>query len=84
MENRSRMRINRLIRDNPGLNLNSIKKGLGMNTGALIYHMDVLIREEYIVEVSNGRFRKFYPYGHKRDREDVISMHDRILELLQL
>lgn len=81
LDNEIRGMIRGYIIANPGDNYNSIKRALGLNNGALAYHLKVLERAELIKSKQDGMFRRFYPAGMRIPRENggEISEIQRIL-----
>ncbi|UCF08423.1 MAG: winged helix-turn-helix transcriptional regulator, partial [Thermoplasmata archaeon] len=81
LDNEIRGMIRGYIIANPGDNYNSIKRALGVNNGALAYHLKVLERAKLIRSRQDGMFRRFYPSGMRIPRENggEISEIQRIL-----
>jgi len=69
------------IKANPGEHYNSIKKALAMKNGTLVYHLQTLEREEFVVSVSDGRYKRFYPKGMRIPKEKDITLN-RIQEII--
>jgi WD40 repeat protein len=61
LDNEIRGMIRGYIIANPGDNYNSIKRALGLNNGALAYHLKVLERAKIIKSRQNGIYKRFYP-----------------------
>jgi DNA-binding transcriptional ArsR family regulator len=57
----TRGKIQGYITAYPGEHYNSIKAQLGMNNGALAYHLKVLEREGYVTSVRDGVYKRYYP-----------------------
>lgn len=63
LEHYDRGRIYQYIELNPGDHYNSIKRGLGMNSGTLTYHLYVLEKTKKIKSRREGIYKRFYPYN---------------------
>jgi len=81
LDHYTRGRIMGYLQSNPGVNYNSIKDELGLNNGALTYHLQVLEREGYIRSERTGLHKRFYPMTAKR--EDRISLEELVLATLR-
>jgi len=60
-----RGQILEFIRQNPGCIVNDILKKTDINRSTLIYHLDVLIKNNYIFIQKYAGFRHYYPTGVK-------------------
>ncbi len=83
LDNEMRGMIRGYIIANPGDNYNSIKRALGLNNGALAYHLRVLEKANIIQSKQDGMFKRFYPTGMKIPMKNggEISEMQRILLL---
>ena len=63
LEHYERGRVYQYVAFNPGEHYNSIKKGLGLNNGALTYHLHVLEKANKIKSRQDGIYKRFYPYS---------------------
>jgi parallel beta-helix repeat protein len=72
LENQMRELIYRYIEHNPGENYTTIKKTLGLANGTLIYHLKILKRENMIKDISEGRYKRFYPMEIDELDENLI------------
>jgi len=79
LENFERGRIYQYIVMNPGDHFSHIREMLEMNIGTLTYHLSVLQKEEYVKSRTDGRFRRFYPYGMKLDGHPHADIQEMIL-----
>jgi len=61
LENYNRGRVYGYIELNPGAHFNAILAALGMNNGALVYHIEVLHKEGLVTSRQDGMYRRFYP-----------------------
>ncbi len=66
------------IKANPGTHYLAIQEHLELENGVLAYHLKVLEREDYIVSVRDGIYRRFYP------RHIKIPTRERQLTRVQL
>jgi predicted transcriptional regulator len=64
----TRGKIQGYITAYPGEHYNSIKAQLGMNNGALAYHLKVLEREGYVTSIRDGVYKRYYP------KETIVPM----------
>ncbi len=62
LDHYDRGRVYQYIELNPGEHYNSIKKALGLNNGALTYHLYVLEKVEKIKSRQDGIYKRFYSY----------------------
>ena len=60
LESYSRGRVYQYVALNPGAHFNAIRADLGMNNGALVYHIEVLEREGLLRSRADGMYRRFY------------------------
>ncbi len=63
LENYNRGRVYEYIELNPGTHFNALLAALGMNNGALVYHLEVLQKEGLVASRQEGMYRRFYPRG---------------------
>ncbi len=63
LENPTREGIYRMVAQNPGIDLVTLKRRLELSNGVLAYHIYTLERERYLRSVRDGRFRRFYISG---------------------
>jgi len=80
LNNALRQRIHSYIKEKPGVNFNTIKRELGLNTGALLYHLQVLKREELVKEITDGPYKRFYPAGYHTVEDDTMATSNRVLK----
>jgi predicted transcriptional regulator len=64
------------IRLNQGAHYTSIKKHIGVNNGALTYHLQTLERQRFIKSKRDGRLKRFYPMGVKIQQEEGIQLSE--------
>ena len=76
LENKMRELIYEYIELKPGENYSSIKKTLGLANGTLVYHLKILKKENLIRSVSNGRYKRFYPFESDELDKSMIYDHD--------
>ncbi|UCH88316.1 MAG: winged helix-turn-helix transcriptional regulator [Thermoplasmata archaeon] len=55
-----RQRIMFQINTNPGIHFKSIQKNVSLGSGALVYHLGVLEREDYIISRREGFYKRFF------------------------
>jgi predicted transcriptional regulator len=70
LDNEIRGMIRGYIIANPGDNYNSIKRALGLNNGALAYHLKVLEKANIIKSRQNGMYKRFYPASMNVPKEN--------------
>jgi WD40 repeat protein/DNA-binding MarR family transcriptional regulator len=76
LENRMRELIYDYIELKPGENYSTIKKTLGLANGTLVYHLKILKKENLIKSVSDGRYKRFYPFESDELDQTMIYDHD--------
>ncbi len=64
------------IKLNPGVHYTSIKNHIGINNGAVTYHLQTLERQGFIKSKRAGRLKRFYPIGVKIDQENSIQLSE--------
>ena len=79
LSNELRQRIHEFIKEKPGVNFSTIKKELNLNTGALLYHLSVLKREELVKEETDGPYKRFYPAGYHPVEDDTMATSRKVL-----
>jgi predicted transcriptional regulator len=76
IEDSNKVRILNFIKANPGTHLRKIKQDLNLAMGVIQYHLYRLEREQIIVSVRHGLYKRFYA-------EKSLRLEDRdILNLL--
>ena len=56
--------ILRIIRDNPGVHFRGVARQAGLNSaGQLRHHLDRLKRQGHILELEDGRYKRFFAAG---------------------
>ena len=65
LESYNRGRVYQFIELNPGMHFHAILAALDMNSGSLVYHLEVLQREALVISRMEGMYRRFYPKGMK-------------------
>jgi DNA-binding MarR family transcriptional regulator len=76
LDNEIRGMIRGYIIANPGDNYNSIKRALGLNNGALAYHLKVLEKAKIIKSRQNGMYKRFYPASMKIPHENGMQISE--------
>jgi predicted transcriptional regulator len=79
LDHETRQRIYSYVKENPGENLDFIRKELGLNTGSMVYHLRVLTREEYLKVVPDGPYRRLYPFGFRMYGEEIHAPRVKVL-----
>jgi WD40 repeat protein/DNA-binding Lrp family transcriptional regulator len=74
LENKMREIIYEYIELYPGENYTAIKKTLGLANGTLVYHLKILMKENLIKGVSEGRYKRFYPI--ESDKLDKTKIYE--------
>jgi PKD repeat protein/DNA-binding MarR family transcriptional regulator len=82
LDNFDRGRIYQYILMNPGEHFSNIKKVLGINSGALTYHLKVLMEKEYIKALRDGMYKRFYPMDMKVSKDQPHDIQQLVLHLL--
>jgi WD40 repeat protein len=76
LDNEIRGMIRGYIIANPGDNYNSIKRALGLNNGALAYHLQVLEKARIIKSRQNGMYKRFYPASMNVPKENGTQISE--------
>jgi WD40 repeat protein/predicted transcriptional regulator len=76
LNNEIRGMIRGYIIANPGDNYNSIKRALGLNNGALAYHLKVLEKARIIKSRQNGMYKRFYPASMNVPKENGTQISE--------
>jgi DNA-binding MarR family transcriptional regulator len=76
LENKMRELIYEYIELYPGENYTAIKKTLGLANGTLVYHLKILMKENLVRSVSEGRYKRFYPMESKELDNIKIYEHE--------
>ncbi len=63
LDDYTRGRVFQYLEMNPGDHFNGICRGLGLGSGTVTYHLDVLGRLRLIVPRTDGVYKRFYPTG---------------------
>ena len=86
LNNETRERVYNHIIANPGDSYASILKKLELKNGTLVYHLRTLEREHYIKSKKDGKFKRFYPWGHKvgaRDPNHLTNIQNEIVNIIK-
>lgn len=86
LNNETREKVYKHIIANPGDSYASILKTLKLKNGTLVYHLRTLEREHYIKSKRDGKFRRFYPWGHKvgtRDPNHLTDIQNDIVNIIR-
>jgi len=71
LSHKTRERVYRYVKNNPGSHYRSILDELDLRNGTLTYHLKTLEKREFIVSKKDGPYRRFFPQG-SRDKEKVF------------
>ncbi len=84
LDNFTRGSIFGFIVANPGAHFNLIKEELHLNNGSILYHLDILEKEEFVHSTRSGVFRRFYARNVRPQGEEVLSdLQQRLLAALE-
>lgn len=74
--NDARRLIAQIAVENPGLCLNEIVARTGYSRNAVSYHLFVLEKEEALVSIKDGKYRRYFPRGGKyvNGAKQVVSV----------
>lgn len=78
-ENRTRHDLIELIGSNPGIYFNEIKRVLGNKPGSLLYHLNVLERNEIIRSRLIGNYRSFCLFDERNGPDLILTLFQRLL-----
>jgi len=85
--NDARRLIAQIASENPGLCLNDIVSRTGYSRNAVSYHLFVLEKEEELISVKDGKYRRYFPRGGKyvNGAKQVVSVlrNDTTLKMAQ-
>ncbi len=83
LENINRRRIYERIKEKPGVHFSALLKDLGIKSGTLSHHINILEKEEFIKSRQSGMFRRFFLYGEKPLLTfGLPSIQERILKVI--
>ncbi|MHA1369529.1 MAG: winged helix-turn-helix transcriptional regulator [Promethearchaeota archaeon] len=86
MENRTRQRILRIIRDNPGINFSAIKRHVAVSPRTLLHHLSILLKYKQIRLVNFGNktiyfdssitndLNSFYFHVNDKRAKDLLAL----------
>ncbi len=84
--NDKRQTIFQYIQSNPGSHFNAIKKALGLKTGVLQYHLNVLLEKGMVKSQNEGNRKQFFPKGYNPrnigERKYILNEVRRRYQLL--
>jgi len=63
LDQKTRERVHRLVAEQPGIRWADLKRLSGLGTGALLHHLALLERHEFVSGRREGRHRRYYPAG---------------------
>lgn len=67
-------RIHALVRQNPGLHFRELGRLAGLrSTGQLRHHLDSLTRRRLVLEIADGRFRRYFPAGQPAEIQPHLA-----------
>jgi DNA-binding transcriptional ArsR family regulator len=74
--NDARRLIAQIASENPGLCLNEIVTRTGYSRNAVSYHLFVLEKEDELVSIKDGKYRRYFPRGGKyvNGAKQVVSV----------
>ncbi len=70
---RSRRKIYRIIRGNPGVHFRSLERETGFASGTLQYHLREMTKKEIITEAKEEHYTRYFI------RDQPISMKDKLI-----
>ena len=84
LDNEKRGMIRGYIIANPGDHFTAIRKALDLKNGTLAYHLTVLEKEDIVISVRDGKFRRFFPAGMKLSEAAYPSkIEESILDIIR-
>lgn len=74
--NDARRLVSELVRSNPGLSLNEVVSNTGYSRNAVSYHLFVLEKEDELVSIKDGKYRRYFPRNGKyvNGAKNVVSV----------
>jgi predicted transcriptional regulator len=82
LDNFMRGQIFRFIVEHPGVHFNRIKQELGLNNGALTFHLKKLEEEVFIVSRNDGFRKRFFP--SEGSVPSLPTKYEQILSAIRL
>ncbi|MFA5771820.1 MAG: winged helix-turn-helix transcriptional regulator [Thermoplasmata archaeon] len=93
LNNFTRGRTYQCILENPGIDFNTIKNKIGLRNGTLVYHLDLMEREKYIISRHDGRHKYYHihpehlnvPFSKVKDALDsaVPEIERKIIAVIE-
>ncbi len=83
-DHKVRGRIIEFIRQNPGAHYTMIRKELHLPNGSTGYHLRVLETEGFIRSNNDGFYKRFYPFGKRIPRFELIGIETEIMKVVLL
>lgn len=65
LNNFTRGRVYQCISENPGIDFNTIKNKVGLRNGTLVYHLDLMEREKYIISRHDSRHKYYHVHPER-------------------
>ncbi len=73
LDNKTRLAIHGTIVENPGIHYSEIIREFDLSNGAAAYHLNVLVRENFIHSVNDGHLKRFYAKHTKVPRDHQMT-----------
>jgi predicted transcriptional regulator len=65
LNNFTRGRVYQCISENPAIDFNTIKNKVGLRNGTLVYHLDLMEREKYIISRYDSRHKYYHVHPER-------------------
>jgi len=83
LENINRRRIYERIKEKPGIHFSALLKDLGIKSGTLSHHINILENEEYVKSRQSGMFRRFFLHEEKALLTfNLSTIQEKILKVI--
>jgi len=84
LDNKTRLALHGSIIENPGIHYSELLRMFNLSNGAAAYHLNVLIRENFIRSVSDGHMKRFYSRHTKVPRDHRMTPEEVRAEILSI
>jgi uncharacterized protein YegL/DNA-binding MarR family transcriptional regulator len=85
LEQKRREMIYNYIKENPGEHFRGIQKALGLESGVVGHHVNILEREDLVKSRQDGMYRRFYPMDATIDMGLILTkIQERILSWIKM
>jgi titin len=84
LDNKTRLAMHGKIVEHPGIHYSEIIREFDLSNGAAAYHLNVLVRENFIRTVNDGHRKRFYAKHSKVPKEHQMTPEEVRKEILRI